>query len=654
LTQKQLLAVNAPPTGPRTRPVKEGPLPPSFLNMFADDPHLDGLWRPDSASQPCDSPPVAAGRAGLTELQPKPPGERSGSPYWRRVVTAAPPHLAGPGWAQESLGRPNSLTVPASRLLSYLPSLSSQAGRLGCQATVKWSSEAEASIRPSWLKLSVLTGQSSREKQRTHTSSSTSHRLTSASALPVAKMLMQPLPLVRKNMSLSLFQEISFTSNLNCSSALERCVLASMKVTTSSLLPTAMDENARRFVKRPGRESSAIAAPRHRVDLGSVGRELATFVVISEALLHFLVVLRRHLGFGNRTRYRHTLPLTGDGGVCLPDSELLDLLSRPASELFLRATAGPGPEPLLSGLRRGPAGGGGALSPGGPSGSRPESLLTGRPLRLSEDETWLIPPSSGERSMGSPFKSLPVCSEQGQDSNQQPNRPKHLIILLYGCPASLSELHLLGYGMEISLKPISDRKHGDSRTGRRSKRWLHLLLIVKVRLHLLLIVTVRLHLLLVLQALLLQGLAGGGQVLQGFEQLHAGLSALQEQHALPVGLLLLHQHLRGGGKRSGRSRSSCSFMPSNSCVAIMETGGRRTAAQASDGVGEPSGGQRLTPVEAFEGFALLLHCLAQLLQLGPVGLGLRAQLLQVALALQQLARQALLLLQQPAHRRPQL
>lgn len=54
------------------------------------------------------------------------------------------------------------------------------------------------------------------------------------------RILMQPPPLVRKNMSLSLFQEISLTSNLNCSSALERCVLASMKVTTSSLLPTAM------------------------------------------------------------------------------------------------------------------------------------------------------------------------------------------------------------------------------------------------------------------------------------------------------------------------------------------------------------------------------------------------------------------------------
>lgn len=57
---------------------------------------------------------------------------------------------------------------------------------------------------------------------------------------PHLRMLIQPLPLVRKNMLLSLFQEISLTSNLNCSSAFERCVLASMKVTTSSLLPTAM------------------------------------------------------------------------------------------------------------------------------------------------------------------------------------------------------------------------------------------------------------------------------------------------------------------------------------------------------------------------------------------------------------------------------
>lgn len=42
---------------------------------------------------------------------------------------------------QESLGSPKSLTVPASRLLSYLPSLSSQAyassGLFGCHATVK-------------------------------------------------------------------------------------------------------------------------------------------------------------------------------------------------------------------------------------------------------------------------------------------------------------------------------------------------------------------------------------------------------------------------------------------------------------------------------------------------------------------------------------
>lgn len=54
------------------------------------------------------------------------------------------------------------------------------------------------------------------------------------------RIFMQPLPFVRKNMSLSLFQEISFTSNLNCSSALERWVFASMNVTTSSLFPTAI------------------------------------------------------------------------------------------------------------------------------------------------------------------------------------------------------------------------------------------------------------------------------------------------------------------------------------------------------------------------------------------------------------------------------
>lgn len=53
-------------------------------------------------------------------------------------LTKTPHHNTGP---QESLGRPNSLTVPASLLLSYLPSLSSQAyassGLFGCHATVK-------------------------------------------------------------------------------------------------------------------------------------------------------------------------------------------------------------------------------------------------------------------------------------------------------------------------------------------------------------------------------------------------------------------------------------------------------------------------------------------------------------------------------------
>lgn len=47
-----------------------------------------------------------------------------------------------------------------------------------------------------------------------------------------------------------------------------------------------------------------------------------------------------------------------------------------------------------------------------------------------------------------------------------------------------------------------------------------------------------------LQSLLLQGLGDDGHVLQGLQQLNAGLSTLQQDHTLPVGLLLLHQHLR--------------------------------------------------------------------------------------------------------------
>lgn len=53
-------------------------------------------------------------------------------------------------------------------------------------------------------------------------------------------MCILPWPLVRKKRSPWLFHEISLTSNLNCSSARDLCVLASMKVTRSSLLPTAM------------------------------------------------------------------------------------------------------------------------------------------------------------------------------------------------------------------------------------------------------------------------------------------------------------------------------------------------------------------------------------------------------------------------------
>ena len=46
-----------------------------------------------------------------------------------------------------------------------------------------------------------------------------------------------------------------------------------------------------------------------------------------------------------------------------------------------------------------------------------------------------------------------------------------------------------------------------------------------------------------LQPLVLQRLRNRGDVLQGLEQLHAGLCVLHQDHTLPVGLLLLHQHL---------------------------------------------------------------------------------------------------------------
>jgi hypothetical protein len=54
------------------------------------------------------------------------------------------------------------------------------------------------------------------------------------------KMWMHPCPFVRKKKLLCLFHEISFTSKLNCSSALILCVRVSMKVTRSSLFPTAI------------------------------------------------------------------------------------------------------------------------------------------------------------------------------------------------------------------------------------------------------------------------------------------------------------------------------------------------------------------------------------------------------------------------------
>lgn len=63
-------------------------------------------------------------------------------------------------------------------------------------------------------------------------------------------------------------------------------------------------EHTRGFVEGTRGESSAVAAPRHRVHLGGVSRELAAFAVVFEALLHLLVVLRRHLG-GVRKRERN-------------------------------------------------------------------------------------------------------------------------------------------------------------------------------------------------------------------------------------------------------------------------------------------------------------------------------------------------------------
>lgn len=84
--------------------------------------------------------------------------------------------------------------------------------------------------------------------------------------------------------------------------------------------------------------------------------------------------------------------------VSFSDRELHDLLccqeptrgSLPVSELFLRATMGPGPEPLLSEPALEPVRPEGAFSP---SGSLPESLLVRRLLRLSGEETWLSCPS---------------------------------------------------------------------------------------------------------------------------------------------------------------------------------------------------------------------------------------------------------------------
>lgn len=54
-------------------------------------------------------------------------------------------------------------------------------------------------------------------------------------------------------------------------------------------------ENARSFIKRTGSNSPAVAAPSNRMNLRCMSREFSTFVVVFEAFLHLLVVLRRHV-----------------------------------------------------------------------------------------------------------------------------------------------------------------------------------------------------------------------------------------------------------------------------------------------------------------------------------------------------------------------
>lgn len=87
--------------------------------------------------------------------------------------------------------------------------------------------------------------------------------------------------------------------------------------------------------------------------------------------------------------------LIGDSTVSFSERELQDLLSwhkpvlgsLPVSELFLRATVGPGPDPPLSRLTLGTVASVGVLRIIAPSGSLPESLLVRLPFRLSEEET---------------------------------------------------------------------------------------------------------------------------------------------------------------------------------------------------------------------------------------------------------------------------
>lgn len=69
-----------------------------------------------------------------------------------------------------------------------------------------------------------------------------------------------------------------------------------------------------------------------------------------------------------------------------------------------------------------------------------------------------------------------------------------------------------------------------------------------------------------LQTLLLQGFSDSSNVFQSFQQLNAGLSTLQQQHALPIGLLLLNKHLKKTKKTGGREKRQLLERKEETCI----------------------------------------------------------------------------------------